>query len=115
MAYTGGQEEGKDMRSLFTKVAGVSRANDDGSDRQQVLQDWRTLQLVRDPDNPYDKNAVKVCLATGRQLGFLSGELAADLAPKIDKGKRIEAVITEVTGGPEEGKTLGCNLKVLIY
>ena len=102
------------MRSLFTKVAGVTKTNDDGSNRQQILQDWRTLQLIRDPSNPYDRNAVKICLSTGQQIGFLSAELAAEFAPKIDKGKRIEAVITEITGGIEENKTLGCNVKLII-
>jgi len=102
------------MRSLFTKVAGVTKTNDDGSDRQQILQDWRMLQLIRDPGNPYDRNAVKICLSTGQQIGFLSAELAAEFAPKIDKGKRIEAVITEITGGIEENKTLGCNVKLII-
>jgi len=103
------------MRSLFTKVVGVSHTNDDGSNRQQILQDWRTLQLIRDPDNPHGGNAIKICVSTGQQVGWLSSELAAEFAPKIDKGKRIEAVITEITGGIEENKTLGCNVKLIIH
>ena len=92
----------KPVREFFSKLAGVTHKQD-GVDPQRLLQRCRSgqeLKLVRDPENQYDKNASKVCLPTGEQLGWLDRDVAArDLAREIDRGDRIKVVISEVTGG----------------
>jgi MFS superfamily sulfate permease-like transporter len=101
---------------FYTKVSGVTRQNDDGSDRQQILKrcrDGEKLDLVRDPKNPYDENAIRVCRKNGEQLGFISAETAEQLARKIDSGMKIEAEIANITGGTTDRPTLGCNLKII--
>lgn len=108
--------EKQEEKSFYSKVAGVTKNNKNGTSRQELLKKCQTkdrLQLIRDPENPYDKNAIKVCLATGEQIGFLRRELAEELAPKLDSGKKIEAFVSEVTGGEEDKFTLGCNIKII--
>jgi HIRAN domain-containing protein len=52
----------------------------------------RPLELRRDPDNEHDPNAVMV-LAGGEQLGWVPRELAAEIAPQLDRGSPWSAVV----------------------
>ena len=46
------------------------------------------MQLVRDPHNPFDVNAIRVVfLGSNVTIGHLSKHRAAKLAPKIDSGE----------------------------
>lgn len=42
------------------------------------------VALQREPNNPYDKNAVKVNNVNGDQVGYIKKELAAALAGIMD-------------------------------
>lgn len=94
-------------RPIYSKVRGVSHENPDGSRRQALIKRCRAgqeLVLVREPDNEHDENAVMVCTKGGflrrsRQLGYLSEDLAAQLADELDAGRRIVVTVQEVTGG----------------
>lgn len=61
------------------------------------------LILRREPDNPYDKNAIAVhfLMKGGREpkLGHLSRGLAELMAPKLDAGVAIEATKAPIIGG----------------
>lgn len=48
------------------------------------------LQLRREPDNKYDKNAISVWVFT-QQLGHLPRGFAAEIAPLIDAGLKARA------------------------
>jgi hypothetical protein len=50
------------------------------------------LELRRDPGNEHDPNAVMV-LAGGDQVGWVPRELAAELAPLLDRGDIWSAVV----------------------
>jgi single-stranded-DNA-specific exonuclease len=67
------------------------------------------LELRREPDNPYDSNAVGVYFGALR-IGFLRKEIARRLAPKFDAGERYRAEIGSLTGGGT--RSLGVNLLV---
>ncbi len=91
-----------------TKVVGVTFEG-----RQAFLPGVRpgeSLGLVRDPHNPRDPHAIKVCTADGRQLGFLRATLAARLAPSMDAGARYSATATALTGGGD--RAWGLNIYV---
>jgi Phage integrase family/HIRAN domain len=68
----------------YVPVVGESHRNSDGSDRQQIIRERARpgdpVQLVPEPDNRHDRRAVKVCLATGEQLGYLDRDQARELA-----------------------------------
>jgi hypothetical protein len=114
------------VRSLRTKIRGVTKRNADGMYRQDILmtccQSGDALFLEREPNNPVDANAIRVRRIVcpdkprlGEQLGYLSREPAEDLAPGMDKhGVVLFAKIIEVTGG-ENGESLGVNIQVEEY
>ena len=55
--------------------------------------------LVREPANPYDRNAIEVRLQNGMQIGYVPREDAAYLAPGFDQGDKHEARITKILNG----------------
>lgn len=110
--------KGQRLNPFFTKVAGVTRKNTDGTDRQKILKNCKRgeqLRLIHEPI-PQDKNAVKVCRENGEQIGWLNSILAAEIAPRLDKGSKVDAEISEITGGGFfSGKDYGCNIKLTKY
>ena len=54
------------------------------------------LTLVREPDNPYDPNAVRVEWR-GEKLGYVPRADNADLARHMDRGTKVEARISRLT------------------
>jgi single-stranded-DNA-specific exonuclease len=98
----------EEAEAFHTKVVGVTF-----EDRQAVLADvgpGEPLRLARDPGNPRDPHAIKVCRSDGRQLGFLRAALAARLAPAMDAGARYAATATALTGGG--ARAWGLNIHV---
>ena len=53
------------------------------------------LVLVREPDNPYDANAIRVDWR-GYKLGYVPRQENADIARLMDKGARLEARISRL-------------------
>lgn len=74
---------------MRTKVVGVTFCNEDGSSRAKIISGMSELDqicLERDPYNPYDANAVKVCVIKDgekKQIGFLSKDIASDISSKL--------------------------------
>ena len=54
------------------------------------------LTLTREPDNPYDPNAVRVDWR-GEKLGYVPRADNADLARHMDRGTKVEARISRLT------------------
>jgi hypothetical protein len=100
---------------FHTKVVGVTFRNSDGTDRQELIARCRVsepVQLIADPDNPVDADAVAVCRANGEQLGHLRAELAREIVNKSAMGWRYAVCISDLTGG--NGKNRGVNLLLLV-
>ena len=94
---------------FHTKVAGVSF---DG--RQRIVRQTQVgeiLSLVREPNNPYDSNAIMVINGSGNQLGFIPKEIASNLASDMDSGSKYIATVTAITG-TNPGDTMGVNILV---
>ena len=85
------------LDDFYSKIAGVTFDN-----RQRYIPGLRAgqeLEYRRDRYNPYDSNAVGLYDAYGNQIGFLSKEVASQVAPKMDAGKRYRITVSQVTGG----------------
>ncbi len=95
-----------------SKVVGVSKANDDGTSRQEIIkrevEEEDKLKLEMEPDNAYDKNAVKVLSRNGNQIGYLNRELAEKVHPAIENNAEIHVKATWVNGD----KMLGVGLRI---
>jgi HIRAN domain len=82
---------------FYAKVAGVTYDN-----RQATITKLgalETLDLVPEPDNPHDPNAIKVCRRTGEQIGYLKRDRARRLIEKLKLGHRCTAFVKRVSGG----------------
>ena len=98
-----------------TKVVGVTASNPDGSSRQDAIakvNQFDFVDLVRNPHDPWDKNAVMVmasimdppsrCAGPNAQptmsrvqLGHLDAKLASEIAPLLDAGEPWAAIVTQ--------------------
>ena len=91
---------------ICTKVAGVTFDN-----RQAVLarlSAGETIQLRREPDNPYDPNAISVERLNGQQIGYLNRHMAAELAPFFKANKEpVQGKVHCLTGQQGYGYSLG--------
>ena len=98
-------------KTIRTKAVGVTKGN-----RQETIERLSSgdmLELEREPDNPYDENAIKV-LDLDDDIGYLSRELAAEIAPIMDSyNQMVTAEVTNITG--QDKDTLGVNILITIY
>ena len=97
------------MLEFYTKVVGVTFEG-----RQRYVRQTRTgerLRLVRDRNNAYDCNAIKVINASGNVIGFMSREIASQLAPQMDRGIIFTATVSDITG-TNPGDNMGVNILV---
>lgn len=100
------------FETIETKLAGVTYDN-----RQAVIPTLRSddlLTLRREPNNPYDTNAIAVLTQNNRSVGFIPGPLAARLAPMLDKTTQLpKAKVLRVTGG-SNGQVYGVIIQIQI-
>jgi superfamily II DNA/RNA helicase len=68
-------------------------------DRRVVLSDLepeQAVRLVREPDNPYDTNAILVLNADDADLGYLAREVARGIAGRLDEDPQsVDAKVLE--------------------
>ena len=104
--------------SFYTKLAGVSKKNEDGRRRQEVIEDdlyeGLELHLERKPDNAFDSDAIAVFASKyGDQVGYLNKAVAEELAPLMDRGQLVTCKVTEITG--DYGQTRGVHVQITKY
>jgi hypothetical protein len=58
-----------------------------------------SVELVREPENKYSRNAVGVCLDNAMKIGYVPEELAIEIAPLLDGGHRQSAHLTKILSG----------------
>lgn len=108
------------IRSFYTKVVGVSYANDDGTDRQEILSYCKAGEQVDLDWGTFNEEPACAVVSNYGQIGFLRSELAADLHRDYIDGYEesnvflILAQIGNITGG-NDGLHYGCNIKLSIY
>ena len=104
------------MYDFHTKLAGTTF---DGRDEiieclylSGNMDIGQELLLKREPNNPYDRNAIAVIHPeTMQQIGFIQKDLAATMSPNIDAGIIFKATISSVTGGG--GYNYGVNIRII--
>ena len=108
------------LRRIETKTAGVTHGN-----RQKLLARLArysaediTITLNREPKNKADRNAVQVIAAVRGKgsavMGYLNRQLAAVIAPLLDKGKRVVSAFKAITGGEEYFLNYGLNISIAV-
>ena len=111
------------MPQFFSKIVGVTFANPDGSDRQELIEDlddmlqnspFVDLLLKREPENAYDSNAIQVLDGKGRQLGYLSRSVCTTLAPIMDNGVEVKCHLEQITGHSLD-QNFGINVQIIYW
>lgn len=112
------------MGVFHTTVAGVTATNADGQSRQNLIisvaRAGMPVELIREPNNAHDPNAVGVWISgkvllflTARgQIGYIPRDLAPELARHIDGGGTVRAHISEILGGTRDKPTHGVLLEL---
>lgn len=81
------------------EVVAAVRGLDHGGRRSALsgLQPEQVVRLMREPDNPYDANAILVLSADDAELGYVAREVARGVAGRIDEDPHsVIAVVLEV-------------------
>jgi hypothetical protein len=75
-------------KHFYSKVAGVSFENKDGTSRQSLIlqcKKYDRIVLVPEPENPHGSTAVRVENASGTQLGYLPHSVSVEHSGQIDQ------------------------------
>ncbi|MGE3909726.1 MAG: HIRAN domain-containing protein, partial [Chloroflexota bacterium] len=96
-------------------VAGEAQVNTDGMRRQRIIKACEVgdeLALVREPNNPYDRDAVAIYTLSGQQVGYIPAEIASAVAESLDTGVQAPAYIAKILGGTRDKPNLGLVIDV---
>jgi len=77
--------------NITTKLAGVTFGDAQENIKKFGCRDILSYALVREPDNPFDPNAIKVTLFGIWFMGYVPKKLAKILAPVMDAGTDLTA------------------------
>lgn len=104
------------LGSFYSKVAGVTFNNNDGTSRQKILSQCQVGEYLYARHEPIrgHPEAVALYRANGEQVGWLNAGIAAEIAERLDKGAQVDVMISDLTGG-SFGKTRGCNILITRY
>jgi hypothetical protein len=105
-------------RQVF--VAGINHVGICDEPRQKIiatLHHDEPIYLVRMPNNPHDPNAVALFRGNGEDIGYLTRELAAEIAPRLDQGSPVTATVEAVEPFETEAgrPLLGVRLLIVPY
>ena len=92
-----------EIKNVSLKVVGVTFTNEDtGEKRSEIIRELMNkdktnidVQLVREPSNKYDINAIKV-VADNKQIGYIGKEYASILAPMMDEYEEFSAAVKDI-------------------
>jgi hypothetical protein len=119
LAHGGPASVGRDapLSHFYTKVAGVTHKNDDGSDRQEILSTCSLLQMLRaenEDNNPHDPNAIRISTEDGQQIGYLFKHEASNFCLRMQRNFAHVAVSANITGGTKNKPHLGMTILFLV-
>lgn len=106
------------MTNLTFKAAGTTFGDRQIRLAEAARAGVSRVELVRDANNKFDANAIKVVAVVGPKderadVGFVPRDLAAEMAPVVDAGVAVEIKRAQIYGGGF-GKNYGISLTVEI-
>ena len=79
------------MFPLTIKLAGVKFDACQDNIKKYAGPGVGDFELVREQDNPYDHNAIKVALFGHFKFGYIPASVAKEMAPLMDSGRHFVA------------------------
>ena len=83
------------MQELTLAVVGLDFPNADGSNRRSeamMTLPGAPVELVPEPKNKYDSNAISVVSPQGVQLGYVNAERAPYISGRMSRGEDVVAI-----------------------
>lgn len=90
------------MQELTLAVVGIDFPNADGSNRRSeamMTLPGESVELVPEPKNKHDSNAIAVISPRGIQLGYVNAERAPYIGSRMSRGEDAEAIFQGMDGG----------------
>lgn len=90
------------MQELTLAVVGIDFPNADGSNRRSeamMTLPGEPVELVPEPKNKHDANAIAVFSPRGVQLGYINAERAPYIGSRMSRGEDVEAIFQGMDGG----------------
>jgi len=98
---------------FIEKVAGVTFEN--RQDKIKKMKGGDKIILQREPDNSYDKNAIRVLTQLGEHIGYISKIQARFYAPKLDNIKEsVCGEVYSINGGYDIYSNYGVTIRFRI-
>lgn len=101
------------MNEKIFSLVGVTFDDAQENIKKFGCKDIGSFALVREPNNPYDPNAIRVCLGKYK-LGYVPRGIAKELAPQMDAGKNFLAFFVCRNEHPFHD-TVGLTVRVVEY
>lgn len=90
------------IQELTLAVVGIDFLNADGSNRRSeamITLPGETVELIPEPRNKHDSNAIAVVSPRGVQIGYLSAERAPYVRGRMSRGDDVVAIFQGIDGG----------------
>lgn len=90
------------MQELTLAIVGIDFPNADGSNRRSETMmtiPGEPVELVPEPKNKHDSNAIAVIGPRGVQLGYVNAERAPYIGTRMSRGEDVQAIFQGMEGG----------------
>ena len=88
------------MNPIVTRLAGTSQDAMQANINTYGGPGIGGYDLVREPDNPHDPNAIQVAFLGTEVMGYVPASQAAVLAPLMDQGRQFRAEFVHLNQSP---------------
>jgi hypothetical protein len=86
-------------KHFYTKLVGITHENEDGTLRESLIatcKPFDPLEVVWEPNNRYDPNAIAIHKTNGRMLGYLNSRTAEEVARSMKRGTVWQACVNGI-------------------
>lgn len=100
------------MFPLITKLAGVTFEDAQKNLKKYGVPGLIDYDLIREPGNPDDPNAIRVAIFGNKFLGYIPRHIAGSVAPVMDSGRIFVAEFYRLNRSPAH-ETVGLTIRIV--
>ena len=99
------------MKPITTRLAGVTHGDAQANIKKYGGPGIGHYDLVREPNNPHDPNAIRVALFGQIFMGYIPAKTAAMLAPLMDQRRELVAEFVRINSAPGQ-EIIGMTVRI---
>ncbi|MBI9085594.1 MAG: HIRAN domain-containing protein [Desulfobacterales bacterium] len=100
------------MNPITTRLAGVTHGDAQANIKKYGGPGIGHYDLIREPANPHDSNAIRVAYLGEIFMGYVPAPLAATVAPLMDQGRKLVAEFVHINRAPGQ-ETIGMTVQIV--